>query len=95
MSRINLLLRNNKPRDFTKYILMYRAGAERKVIVDSLVEDLGIAQKTAEQTYYTRVRATALKQIESEKVADIDTIVPGKFFTERERLRIQKAARIR
>lgn len=95
MSKINLPRRNNKPRDFSKYILMYRAGAERKAIVDSLVADLGIAQKTAEQKYYTRVRIPALKEIEAEKIVDIDVIAPGKHFTERERLRIQKAAGIR
>lgn len=95
MSKINLPLRNNKPRDFSKYIQMYRSGAERKEIVRCLVAELGIAQKTAEQNYYNKVRLGALKQIEAEKVVSIDEIAPGKFFTERERLRIQKAVGIR
>lgn len=84
-------------RDYTKYIKMYRDGAEQKEIEESLSEDFGIAKSTATQNYYSKVKAEALKQIENEKVIIIDESkpAPGKLFTDAERERIQKAARIK
>ena len=84
-------------RDYTKYIKMYRDGAEQKEIEESLAEDFGIAKSTATQNYYSKVKAEALKQIENEKVVIVDENkpAPGKFFTDAERKRIQEAARIK
>lgn len=89
--------KNRVPRDYTKYIQMYIGGAEQKVIEETLVEDFGITPSTATQSYYSKVRPRALKQIEAEKVIiiDEDKPAPGKFFTDAERARIQKAVGIR
>lgn len=88
----NFTKRKTDPRDFTKYVQMYKDGADQKEIIENLAEGFGIAQSTATQIYYSKVRPRALKQIESEKVVilDEDKPSPGKYFTDSERERIQK-----
>lgn len=83
-------------RDYTPYITMLVNGEKPAIIRKKMMKDFGITEGTANTYYYAKVRPEAeIIKAENEEKAKVETVeekkpAPGKFFTDEERLRIQK-----
>jgi hypothetical protein len=83
-------------RDYTPYITMLVNDEKPAIIRKKMMKDFGITEGTANTYYYAKVRPEAeIIKAENEEKAKVETVEekkpePGKFFTDEERLRIQK-----
>lgn len=57
----------SEPRDFSRYIQMFKDHVDGKEIQLEMIDDWGISESTANNYYYTKVKKAAETEIEDEK----------------------------
>lgn len=97
----------SEPRDFSRYIQMFKDHVDGKEIQLEMIDDWGISESTANNYYYTKVKKAAETEIEVEekqlekkldkKIQVIPASEPDnprkrRSFTEEEKERIRRAA---